>query len=65
MLYDVNNHPLQEEINGEIGLLLADTIKHLKSISNKYNIEASSLAIQYRDCYDEIMSRTFAQKERL
>ena len=64
MLFDANNHPLQDKVNEELGLLLADTIKKLHRICDKYNLEASSTAIQYRDSFNLIMNKEFRKGKK-
>lgn len=58
-LYDANDCPRQDELNEELGLLLAKTVKELRKIGDKYQIEARSLAEQYRDSFNLIMKREF------
>lgn len=59
MLYDANDCPNQEAVNEELGLLLADTIKGLHRICDKYHLEAKSTAMQYRDSFNLIMEKEF------
>lgn len=56
-MYDVNNHPKQEEINNKIGMILSDTVKKLANLSTKENIDARSLAQQFSDCFLLMMEK--------
>lgn len=60
-MYDVNNHPKQQEVNQKIGQVLASNIKSLKTISDYYDIDARSLAIQYKACFEKVMDKEFSQ----
>lgn len=50
-MFDVNNHPKQEEINDKIATILAETIRKLAKLSKEENIEARSLAEQFYDSF--------------
>ena len=47
-MYDVNDHPKQDELNEQLGLLLAEVIKTIRHCSEKYNVDTLDLFKQFR-----------------
>ena len=46
-MYDVNNHPQQEELNKAVGKVLADTITKLDYLSKAFNVDKCDLMEQF------------------
>ena len=51
MLYDVNDHPKQEEVNEEIGRILGDTFRKLERFNDQYAITTKSAHQQFLNAY--------------
>lgn len=56
-MYDVNNHPMQNELNNALGIILARTIKKLREISSIYNVDGKELAIQFKESLELIINQ--------
>ncbi len=56
-MYDVNNHPMQEKLEKEIGIVLGRTIRELYKISKGYNVDRKEVIKQF-----EGSMRLFAEK---
>lgn len=49
MLYDINDHPKQKEVNEALAQVLTDTIRGLNSFDEKYCVGRRSTYLQFLD----------------
>lgn len=56
-MYDVNNHPTQNKLNNDLGIVLAKLIKELREISSRYNVDGKELAIQFKESLELIINQ--------
>lgn len=56
-MYDVNNHPMQEKLDEELGIVLGKTIRELYKISKKYYVDRKEVIKQF-----EGSMRLFAER---
>lgn len=59
-MYDVNDHPMQDELNKALGGVLADVIKKLRVVSNVFDVDEKELTIQFKESWE-----LFIELERL
>lgn len=56
-MYDVNDHPMQNKLNNDLGVILAKTIEELREISSRYNVDGRELAIQFKESLELIINQ--------
>lgn len=56
-MHDVNDHPMQNKLNNDLGIILAKTIKELREISSRYNVDGRELAMQFKESLELIINQ--------
>lgn len=56
-MYDVNNHPKQDELNNVLGIILGRTIRELGKISSRYNVDGRELAKQFNESLELMINQ--------
>ena len=56
-MYDVNDHPMQEDLNKALGGILADVIKKLRVVSNVFDVDGKELTIQFKESLELIIKQ--------